>query len=134
MPQPPIPLRLMNSRRHFLTHMLFTLVLLLPGVTLADALKTRMAERLPAVDALRSTGKVGENYLGFLAPRTKLSQEETTLMNAENADRKEVYTRIARSTKESMRTVGQKRAATIRKLSKKGLWLQDAKGNWYRKR
>ena len=99
----------------------------------ADALKSRMAKRLSSLDTLRASGKVGENNKGFLTARTKLSSKDGSLINAENADRKQVYAMIAKRTGESALVVGQKRAASLRKLSKKGIWLQDAKGRWYRK-
>lgn len=99
----------------------------------ADALKSRMTKRLPAVDALRASGKVGETNLGFLSARTKLSSKEKALLDGENSDRKQVYAMIAKKTGESSKAVGQKRAASLRKLSKRGIWLQDSKGKWYRK-
>lgn len=92
-----------------------------------------MAGRLKAVDALRASGKAGENNQGLLAPRTKLNAKERALLEAENADRKAVYALIAKKTGESASVVAQKRAAKLRKLSKTGLWLQDTRGEWYRK-
>ena len=100
---------------------------------LADDLKARMSARLPAMDGLRATGKVGENNLGYLTARTKLASKEQSLLTAENADRKKVYRRIAKRTGESATVVGRKRAARIRKLSKPGIWLQDDNKRWYRK-
>ncbi len=108
---------------------LFTFV---SGV-LADDLKARMSARLLAMDGLRATGKVGENNLGYLTVRTKLASKEQSLLTAENADRKKVYTMIAKRTGESATVVGRKRAARIRKLSKPGIWLQDDNKKWYRK-
>jgi uncharacterized protein YdbL (DUF1318 family) len=49
------------------------------------------------------------------------------------ADRKVVYQAIARSAQTTAEKVGLQRAAQISKRAAKGLWLQDAGGNWYRK-
>ena len=99
----------------------------------SEAVKARMAKRLKAVDAARAAGSVGENNRGFLTAKRKLSSADQALVSAENADRKLVYTMIAKKTGESVAVVGKKRAASLRKLSKPGLWLQDTKGTWYRK-
>jgi uncharacterized protein YdbL (DUF1318 family) len=99
-----------------------------------DAVKARMTKRLPQVDALRAKGKAGENNLGFLKERQSLSSEERAVFKAENDDRRAVYALIAKRTGESLSAVGRKRAATLRKLAKAGVWLQDTKGKWYRKR
>ena len=99
----------------------------------SDTLKARMTERLASLDALRASGKVGESNQGTLSARAKLSTKETALIKAENADRKQVYALIAKRTGESAIIVGQKRAASLRKLSKAGVWLQDTNGKWYRK-
>ena len=88
---------------------------------------------MPAMDGLRAAGKVGENNQGFLTARTQLNAADEALLKAENADRKQVYATIATKTGESPEVVGQKRAESLRKLSKAGIWLQDAKGKWYRK-
>ena len=101
--------------------------------TQADDLKARMSARLPAMDGLRAAAKVGENNKGFLTASTKLASKEQSLLTAENTDRKQVYAMIARRTGESASVVGRKRAASLRKLSKRGIWLQDGESKWYRK-
>lgn len=125
------------NRRSILALFYFFFVLGFSGASAQTAtessLKARMADRLKAVDALRASGKAGENNQGLLAPRTKLDAKEQALLEAENADRKEVYALIAKKTGEAAGVVAQKRAATLRKLSKPGVWLQDTKGEWYRK-
>lgn len=128
----------MNGTRRFF--LLFSLaVILAAGNSWAadsssEAVKARMAKRLPQVDALRAKGKVGENNQGYLKERASLSASERSVFKAENADRRTVYTLIAKRTGEALATVGRKRAATLRKLAKPGVWLQDAQGKWYRKR
>ncbi|MFT4638333.1 MAG: hypothetical protein ACI8T1_001653 [Verrucomicrobiales bacterium] len=99
----------------------------------SDTLKSRMVGRLESIDAMRASRKVGESNQGILTARGKLSAKETALLTAENGDRKQVYALIAKKTGESAAVVGQKRADSLRKQSKAGVWLQDTKGKWYRK-
>jgi len=92
-----------------------------------------MVERLPKLEALKQAGKVGETNQGFLAPRGELTEKEAKLVEEENADRALVYAVIAERAGQSAAAVGKQRAAQIAKRSEPGLWLQDAKGRWYRK-
>lgn len=62
--------------------------------------------RLPAIEALWSEGKIGENNQGYVEARAELSAKEQTLLHAENADRKAVYQAIARSTQLTPKQVG----------------------------
>ena len=92
-----------------------------------------MKKRQPAIEALWAEGKIGENNKGYIEARAALEGEERKLVQAENADRRVVYQAIARSTQTTPEKVGVQRAAQISKRAAKGLWLQDAEGNWYRK-
>ncbi|WP_309384287.1 YdbL family protein [Cerasicoccus frondis] len=98
-----------------------------------NAVKQAMKQRLPQVESLWSQGLIGENNQGYVEARGSLSPEQTKLIAAENADRKTVYAAIAQSANVSPAQVGQQRAAQISKGAKPGLWLQDTKGNWYKK-
>lgn len=99
----------------------------------ADDAQTRMRERIPALDALRMAGKVGENNLGFLSARTDLSPEAAALLVAENSDRRAVYARLARATGETVEAVGRQRALRIARQARPGVWLQNIDGEWYQK-
>ncbi len=98
-----------------------------PGV------RQRMQERLPAIDALKSDGRIGENNQGYLAVRGSLSADENSILAAENADRAEVYAAIARRTNTDADQVGRERARQIAERAAPGSWLQDEGGRWYRK-
>lgn len=118
-----------------ITTLLAVLVLVF-GVTpvvLADsaaAIKSRMAQRLAQVDALKQSGAVGENNQGYLTVRKGISAANAALVKAENADRKAVYQMIAAKTNASATTVGKTRAASIRKKAVKGTWVQLPDGTW----
>jgi uncharacterized protein YdbL (DUF1318 family) len=105
------------------------------SLTAADLreVKSDMKERKPAIEALWAAGKIGENNRGFVEARASLKAEEKKLLQAENADRKIVYQAIARSARTTPEKVGTQRAAQISQRAAKGLWLEDAEGNWYRK-
>ncbi|WP_309399312.1 YdbL family protein [Cerasicoccus maritimus] len=112
-----------------------SLIFSIASASAADlgAVKKAMQQRLPQIESLWSQGLVGENNQGYLEARGSLSADQTKLVAAENADRKTVYTAIAKSANVSAAQVGQQRALQISKGAKPGLWLQDTKGNWYKK-
>lgn len=96
------------------------------------AIKQRLIERVDAIDALKLAGKVGENNKGLLEQRAMLKPDETSLMNAENADRRALYTLVGQRLGLTATVVGQGRADELRKKSAPGVWLQAADGSWYK--
>jgi len=98
-----------------------------------DELLQRMERNLPAVMALKMSGKVGENNRALLQPRAALAPEERALVNAQNEDRIALYTLLAQRIESSVAAVQVKRAEDIRDRSPSGVWLQSEKGEWYRK-
>lgn len=124
----------------FWIRLLFTLAVIslpvaTPGLRAQNlgAVKQRMAQRLPAVDALKGRGAVGENNRGYLEARVALSGAENGTVSAENSDRAEVYRALAQQTGSSSDQVGRARAKMIAEGSRPGVWLQDEGGRWYRK-
>ncbi|MFP4282755.1 MAG: YdbL family protein [Opitutales bacterium] len=93
----------------------------------------RIRDRLPEVDALKSAGVVGENNEGFLEARVELAPAQEALVEAENADRRELYRRVARRSDLSVEEVGRQRAVRIAQQARPGVWLQTTKGDWVRK-
>jgi uncharacterized protein YdbL (DUF1318 family) len=104
----------------------------LPGQS-AQAAAERMQERLPQVDRLKAEGEVGETAAGYLAPRESLGPRQTSIVEAENADRRIAYAAIAKRTGETVEAVGKQRAVRIAEMAKSGVWLQRPNGEWYRK-
>jgi uncharacterized protein YdbL (DUF1318 family) len=78
-------------------------------------------------------GAVGENNKGFLEQRASLSAEQTTVLNAENTDRRALYNILAGRLGLSVTVVGEQRATNLRERSAAGVWLQGADGVWYKK-
>lgn len=118
----------------------FLIVMILGGIfanvsSFADdikAIKAEMEKRLPAIVELKSKGIVGEDnsgYLQFVGGK----REKEAVVQAENQDRKKVYSAIAEKEGVSINQVGQRRAKHIAEKSKKGEWLQDQDGKWHQK-
>ena len=109
--------------------------LLLPAVSFSqgsEGLKTRFRERLPALNELKDQGVIGENNRGFVE---FLGQDHRgrDVVDAENADRRELYGAIAASTGTTPELVGQRRALQIVAEERPGRMLQNEAGQWYRK-
>ncbi len=107
--------------------------LLLTGLTApAASIKDRMLERIPAINALKDKGIIGENNRGYLEYRSA-DKPEQQLVNDENSDRQAVYQSIAQQQKVDAVLVGQRRAKQIADIGQKGHWFQKPDGTWYKK-
>jgi hypothetical protein len=91
-----------------------------------------MAGRLPQILALKDKGVVGEDKQGYLQ-FVGAAREKADLVQAENADRKQVYQAIAKQQGTTVELVGLRRAQQIVEIAKPGHWLQDGNGSWYKK-
>jgi uncharacterized protein YdbL (DUF1318 family) len=96
------------------------------------AIKQRMEARISALDALKSSGAVGENNQGLVEVR-EAQGDAAAVVAAENADRQAVYEAIARKTGSSAAAVGGARAKQIAAGSKSGVWVQKEDGSWAKK-
>jgi uncharacterized protein YdbL (DUF1318 family) len=99
----------------------------------AAAIKQRMDERLPRIDALKERQVIGENIRGYVEVRGSASADDQQIVDAENRDRAAVYEIIAREAGSTAEAVGRARARKIAENSNTGVWLQDEAGRWYRK-
>ena len=124
----------MNSRKHIHTIVSLTLALILLAAFSGHAasIKDRMVARIPAINALKDKGIVGENNKGFLEFRGK-DQPQKEMVQDENKDRSAVYGAIAKKQGVDATLVGQRRAKQIADIGSPGHWFQDAKGKWYKK-
>ena len=115
-----------------LTSLLFG-VLMLSASSFADDIKARMKERLPVIVELKAKGIVGENnkgYLEFVGGK----KEKADVVAAENEDRKAVYAAIAKQQGTTAELVGKRRALQLAQKADPGEWVQDANGNWLKKK
>ncbi|PAW68333.1 MAG: hypothetical protein B9S34_02755 [Opitutia bacterium Tous-C1TDCM] len=99
----------------------------------SGAIKSRMAQRLGAIDGLKDRGIAGENNRGYLEARGAAGGEEQRLISEENTDRRAAYTLIAQQTNSDVDAVGRARAQRIAIGSKRGVWIQEASGEWRQK-
>lgn len=97
-----------------------------------ESIKARMLSRLPVIDALKERGIIGETNTGYLAFVGGV-QEKADVVNAENEDRRQVYTAIAKQQGTTPELVGKRRALQIAEKAVPGTWLQNANGEWYKK-
>ncbi len=124
----------MRYRNHILiVSSIFLAIFLLGGhYASAASVKERMLARVNAIVELKNSGIVGENNQGFLEFR-KSDQAQQTLVADENADRKTVYTEIAKQQGISAALVGQRRAQQLADMGGPGQWFQKPDGSWYQK-
>lgn len=105
---------------------------LLPAQDLS-AVKARITQRLGAVNDLKDRLIAGENNQGFLELRGKATAAEQKTVADENADRRAVYAALAVQTGAGAETVGRQRAQQLATIAKRGVWIQDAAGEWRQK-
>lgn len=119
----------------------YRIALLVPALFLASAalpaqdlgaVRARMEQRLPSLDALKASGAVGENNRGYVDVRGG-GGDAASVVAAENKDREAVYGAIAGKAGSSAEQVGRARARQIAANSAKGVWLQGENGQWYQK-
>lgn len=116
--------------------LLFLIAFLFAGTAFGqnlDAIKNNMVKRQPQIEALWKQGLIGEGNDGFLQAKGALNPEQEKLMTQENTDRKAVYKAIATSSNSTPAKVGEQRARQISQRAASGLWLQNEKGEWYKK-
>ena len=99
----------------------------------AQTIKANMQKRLPAINALLKRGVIGEGNDGYLAALGTLTEDERKVVDAENQDRKTVYSAIARQQGATTELVGQRRAMQIAERAQTGTRIQNAEGKWQTK-
>lgn len=112
--------------------LIFFSVMIFSDFTFAEDIKSRMIERLPVINALKNKGIIGENSSGYLE-FVQGNKENQDVVNAENNDRRAVYSDIAKQNGTTIEVVGQQRAAQIGKKAIRGEWLRDSTGKWIKK-
>jgi len=97
-----------------------------------QAIKARMLQRKPTIDALKQSGAIGEGVDGYLHVR-QAAGNAASVANTENADRRTVNQMIAQKEGATVEQVSRKVAATIISNSQTGHWIQKQDGTWYQK-
>ncbi len=124
---------MINLNRIRLVGCLIIAVIFLGAVnSAAESIKDRMVTRLPAINALKDKGLIGENKDGFLEFRTGEKAQQNVVAE-ENKDREAVYGAIAAKQGASPALVGQRRAKQIADIGGSGWWFEKPDGTWYKK-
>jgi len=100
-------------------------------------LQKRFQERYPKLLALKSAGKVGETFQGSVeAVKQEFMKEEavSVLVNAENADRTELYALIAAKENITPEKVGERNAVRNFQRARAGDYLKGQDGRWTQKK
>ncbi len=100
--------------------------------TLADDLQARMKARLPEIVELKTKGIVGETHTGYLE-FVGARKEGADIVAAENADRKQLYSAVAKKTGADVGQVGARAALKWKQNLGKGEYFKEADGTWIRK-
>ena len=116
----------------FVIAILVSFCLSIPSLAFAGNIKEQMRARVPVINNLKAEGIVGEDNKGFLEFR-KNDPGQQQLVNSANADRRMVYSAIARQQQVNPELVGMRRARQIAAKARPGTWLQNKNGSWYRK-
>ena len=100
----------------------------------SDAIQNRMKERVSSINAMKQSGKIGEDNKGYIGVVSdSLSDSEKSTLNSENSDRKSVYAAIAKKQNSTTELVGMRRAIQNAERAKKGEYIMDKDGAWKKK-
>ncbi len=123
----------MNGRNLWkMIPLLMLFLLLLSPCALADAIKDRMLQRLPAIADLKTKGVIGEDNRGYLGYVTGNRAMEDVIA-AENADRKTVYEIFAKQQNTGLDVVETVQGARKAEKANPGEFYQNREGNWIKK-
>jgi len=101
-------------------------------VATEDELKKSMAARSAQIRALWDSGTIGESHDGTVVARKTLTADQQKLVDAENADRKALYSAEAASKKQKVDDVVLGYYVARLGYAKKGAWYEkkNAAGAW----
>jgi len=123
----------MNTRNLWrMVPCLMLFLLLSSPCVLADAVKDRMIQRLPAIADLKTKGIIGEDnrgYLGFVAGSRVMEE----VIAAENSDRRAVYEIFAKQQNTSLDVVESVQGARKAEKANPGEFYQNRDGQWVKK-
>lgn len=98
-------------------------------------IKNNMLARKPQIEALKNAGQIGEDNKGFLGVvAEKLEDASTQVVTAENSDRTQVYTAIAKKQGTTPDLVGKRRSVQLAEQAKPGDYIMNASGKWEKKK
>ena len=93
----------------------------------------RMKARLSDVVAAKDAGTVGEGVDGYLHLRSSTNSSAQKLVEAENADRKELFQKLSAKTGGDVSAVARQFSQSIASKAKSGHWFKKSSGTWVQK-
>lgn len=97
-----------------------------------QAIKQRMLQRKPTIDALKKSGALGEGADGYLHVK-EAAGNAAAVAQAENNDRRTVNQMIAQKEGSTVELVARKASAFLINNSPPGSWVQKPDGTWHKK-
>jgi len=97
------------------------------------ALQKRFADRYAQLVDLKSAGKIGETFSGFVDWVKDDDSASAKLIKDENTDRQTLYQIIAEKEKTTAKLVGERNARRNFDKAKPGEYLKGKDGNWTQK-
>jgi len=95
----------------------------------SDQMKARLSDVVAAKDA----GTVGEGVDGLLHLRSSSNSAAKKLVEAENADRKQLFKNLAKKTGGDVSAVARQFSQGIASKAKTGHWFKKSSGTWVQK-
>jgi len=117
-------------------HIALFLALTTTGLLAQDAsqIQQRMKDRLPTIVSLKEQKIVGENNEAYLSTLGSVTTDQAKVIQNENADRKTVYSLLAKQTGTTIDFVEKKRAEQLRAQAIPGTMIQLENGEWVEKK
>ena len=95
----------------------------------SDSMKARLGDLVAAKD----TGSIGEGVDGYVHLRDSGNAAARKLVDAENADRKKLFTSLAGKTGGTVQAVAEKFSKALAGKAKPGHWFRKSSGSWVKK-
>ena len=124
------------TRRTFIVSLLaLALVPLVAHASTKEELQKRFKERDPKLGELKQSGTIGETFHGYveLVDEKSKDTDAQSLVEAENADRKELYKLIAEREGTTADVVAERNAKRVFDKAKVGEYLKGSDGKWKKK-
>ena len=116
---------------------LFAVVAISSAQDTKDDIKLRMKDRFAQISELKQSGKIGETPSGFAEAVSKESAQDekiSTLLTAENNDRKLLYAIIATESQTSVQEVGMGNAKRYFQKASASDYFKIQAGEWKQKK
>jgi uncharacterized protein YdbL (DUF1318 family) len=97
------------------------------------ALRKRFEERYAQIHSLKAKGVIGETYEGYVGFVKDKDESAASLVNDENADRKQLYELIAKKENTTPEKVAERNAKRNFEKAKPGEFLKNPDGTWQKK-